>query len=91
MKKPQKSFDDLHFDFPYKTMPICVKHDEFDTTKTCWFSCVEHMHKYLTRYGIDKYAARDINGNDVSISSGPPQKAPKKQKIAFSSIEDFFK
>ncbi len=67
-------------DFPYDGFPYRLEHKDGSETKTCWFSCEEHLQKYIERY-------KPIDGHIQTLTG----KSPKKQKKElFSSLETFF-
>lgn len=41
-------------DFPYDTFPIKLSHKEGKGTKVCYFSCDDHLKKYLERSKLKK-------------------------------------
>ncbi len=67
-------------DFPYEGFPYRLEHTDKGESKVCWFSCEDHLKKYIDRY-------KPIDGNIQTIAG----KAPRKQKQElFSSLETFF-
>jgi hypothetical protein len=67
-------------DFPYEGFPYRLEHTDKSESKVCWFSCEEHLQKYIERY-------KPIDGNIQTITG----KAPRKQKQElFSSLDTFF-
>lgn len=66
--------------FPYEGFPFRLEHKDGKDNKVCWFSCQEHLQKYIDRY-------KPIDGNIQTITD----KAPRKQKQElFSSLDTFF-
>lgn len=56
----EHSVPDFHICFPYT-----LTHVEQKEKKTCWFSCSEHMDKYIKRYNLKK--------SDYTISETQPK------------------
>lgn len=40
--------------FPYQNHPYRLEFGEKKNTTVCYFSCEEHLQKYLNRYNLDK-------------------------------------
>jgi len=67
-------------DFPYEGFPYRLEHTDKGESKVCWFSCEEHLKKYIERY-------KPIDG-DIRTTNGKLSKKPKQQ--LFSSLDTFF-
>jgi hypothetical protein len=67
-------------DFPYEGFPYRLEHTDKGESKVCWFSCEEHLKKYIERY-------KPIDG-DIRTTNGKSPKKPKQQ--LFSSLDTFF-
>jgi hypothetical protein len=66
--------------FPYDGFPYRLEHKDGSDNKTCWFSCEEHLQKYIERY-------KPIDGNIQTITGKSSRK--QKQEL-FSSLDTFF-
>ncbi len=67
-------------EFPFDGFPYRLEHKDGSDIKTCWFSCEEHLQKYIERH-------KPTEGN-IQIVTG---KAPRKQKQElFSTLDTFF-
>ncbi len=67
-------------DFPFDGFPYRLEHKDGSDTKTCWFSCEDHLQKYIERY-------KPIDGHIQTLTGKSSQ---KKQKQLFSTLETFF-
>jgi hypothetical protein len=67
-------------DFPYEGFPYRLEHTDKGDSKVCWFSCEEHLQKYIERY-------KPIDG-DIRTITGKVSKKQKQQ--LFSSLDTFF-
>ena len=58
--------------FPYENHPYRLEFGEKKNTTVCFFSCEEHLQKYLSRYKLDKKTIKiDYrDGEPVSPSKG---------------------
>jgi hypothetical protein len=60
--------------FPYENHPYRLEFGEKKNPTVCFFSCEEHLQKYLTRYKLDKRNAR------IDYRDGEPTKPSEKRK-----------
>jgi hypothetical protein len=60
--------------FPYASMPIRLEHGDKKDKTICYFSCPEHLDKYLTRYKLNKPKIK------VDYRDGEPTKSSQKHK-----------
>ena len=67
-------------DFPYEGFPYRLEHADKSDTKVCWFSCDEHLRKYIERY-------KPIDGTIQTITG---KVSKKKKPELFSTLETFF-
>jgi hypothetical protein len=67
-------------DFPYEGFPYRLEHNDKGESKVCWFSCEDHLKKYIDRY-------KPIDGN-IQTTNGKVSKKQKQQ--LFSSLDTFF-
>ena len=67
-------------DFPYDGFPYRLEHKDGSENKTCWFSCEEHLQKYIDRH-------KPIDGNIQTITG---KTSRKQNQQLFSSIDTFF-
>ena len=60
--------------FPYENHPYRLEFGEKKEKTVCFFSCEEHLQKYLTRYKLDKRSIK------VDYRNGEPVKSSKTNK-----------
>ena len=60
--------------FPYENHPYRLEFGEKKEKTVCFFSCEEHLQKYLNRYKLDK---RTLN---IDYRDGEPTDTSKKRK-----------
>lgn len=60
--------------FPHENHPYRLEFGEKKNITVCWFSCEEHLQKYLNRYKLDKRTIK------IDYRDGEPVKAGKKHK-----------
>ena len=66
-------------EFPYDGFPYRLEHKDGSDNKVCWFSCQEHLQKYIERY-------KPIDGNIQTVTG----KATSKKQQLFSNLDTFF-
>jgi hypothetical protein len=60
--------------FPYENHPYRLEFGEKKEKTVCFFSCEEHLQKYLTRYKLDKRTIK------IDYRDGEPTKPSKANK-----------
>ena len=60
--------------FPHENHPYRLEFGEKKNVTICWFSCEEHLQKYLERYKLDKRTIK------IDYRDGEPVKSGKKLK-----------
>lgn len=60
--------------FPYENHPYRLEFGEKKNPTVCFFSCEEHLQKYLIRYKLDERTAR------IDYRDGEPPDTSKKHK-----------
>ena len=60
--------------FPYENHPYRLEFGEKKEKTVCFFSCEEHLQKYLTRYKLDKRTIK------IDYRNGEPVKPSKTNK-----------
>ena len=60
--------------FPYENHPYRLEFGEKKNSTVCFFSCEQHLQKYLERYKLDKRNAR------IDYRDGEPVESSKKQQ-----------
>ena len=60
--------------FPYENHPYRLEFGEKKNITVCWFSCEDHLQKYLKRYKLDSKTAK------IDYRDGEPVKSSKKQQ-----------
>ena len=60
--------------FPYENHPYRLEFGEKKNVTVCFFSCSEHLDKYLKRYKLDSKTAK------IDCRDGEPVKSSKKQQ-----------
>lgn len=71
--------------FPYETFPIRLEFGEKKNTTVCFFSCEEHLQKYLERYKIDKRTLKLDYRDGKPVESGKTNKTKVRQRVAKTS------
>lgn len=66
-------------DFPYEGFPYRLEYADGKEEKICWFTCEDHLKKYIDRY-------KPTNASIQTIK----QKTKQKKQELFSSIDTFF-
>ena len=65
--------------FPYENHPYRLEFGEKKEKTVCFFSCEEHLQKYLSRYKLDKTTIK------IDYRDGEPIKSSKKNKDSLES------
>ena len=67
--------------FPYENHPFRLEFGEKKNTSICFFSCEEHLQKYLIRYKLDKKTVRIDYRDEPVITSKANKRSvePKSQ------------
>jgi len=60
--------------FPYENHPYRLEFGEKKNVTICWFSCSEHLQKYLKRYKLDSKTAK------IDYRDGEPVKSSEKHQ-----------
>lgn len=60
--------------FPHENHPYRLEFGEKKNNTVCWFSCEEHLDKYLERYKLDKRTVK------IDYRDGKPTKSGKTNK-----------
>jgi hypothetical protein len=60
--------------FPYENHPYRLEFGEKKNPTVCFFSCEEHLQKYLTRYKLDERTIK------LDYRDGEPVESGKKQQ-----------
>jgi hypothetical protein len=60
--------------FPYENHPYRLEFGEKKEKTVCFFSCNEHLQKYLNRYKLDKRTLK------IDYRDGEPTQSSKKHK-----------
>ena len=60
--------------FPYENHPYRLEFGEKKNSTVCFFSCEEHLQKYLERYKLDKRTIK------LDYRDGEPVESGKKQQ-----------
>ena len=60
--------------FPHPGHPIRLEFGEKKNSTICWFSCEEHLKRYLTRYGLDEKKVK------IDYRDEQPKKRTRKSK-----------
>ena len=60
--------------FPYENHPYRLEFGEKKNSTVCFFSCNEHLQKYLERYKLDKRTIK------IDYRDGQPTKPSEKRK-----------
>jgi len=60
--------------FPYENHPYRLEFGEKKNPTVCFFSCEEHLQKYLERYKLDSKTTK------IDYRDGEPVKSGKKQQ-----------
>lgn len=60
--------------FPYENHPYRLEFGEKKNPTVCYFSCEEHLQKYLNRYRLDKKTIK------IDYRDGEPSKSDKTDK-----------
>jgi hypothetical protein len=60
--------------FPYENHPYRLEFGEKKNTTVCYFSCQEHLDKYLERYKLDKRTIK------INYRDGEPTESGEKQQ-----------
>jgi len=60
--------------FPYENHPYRLEFGEKKEKTVCFFSCEEHLQKYLSRYKLDKRTIK------IDYRDGEPTKSSKTNK-----------
>lgn len=64
--------------FPYENHPYRLEFGEKKNVTICWFSCSEHLQKYLKRYKLDSKTAK------IDYRDGEPVKSSEKHQDSVS-------
>ena len=64
--------------FPHENHPYRLEFGEKKNVTICWFSCPEHLDKYLKRYKLDSKTAK------IDYRDGEPVKSSKKHQDSVS-------
>ena len=65
--------------FPYENHPYRLEFGEKKEKTVCFFSCEEHLQKYLIRYKLDKRTIK------IDYRDGEPAKSSKTNKNSLES------
>ena len=60
--------------FPHENHPIRLEFGEKKNSTICWFSCEEHLKRYLTRYRLDEKKVK------IDYRDEQPKKRTRKSK-----------
>lgn len=60
--------------FPHENHPFRLEFGEKKNSTICWFSCEEHLKRYLTRYGLDEKKVK------IDYRDEQPKKRTRKAK-----------
>ncbi len=60
--------------FPHENHPIRLEFGEKKNGTICWFSCEEHLKRYLTRYRLDEKKVK------IDYRDEQPKKRTRKSK-----------
>ena len=60
--------------FPHENHPYRLEFGEKKNVTICWFSCEDHLQKYLKRYKLDSKTAK------IDYRDGEPPDTSKKRK-----------
>ena len=60
--------------FPYENHPYRLEFGEKKNVTVCWFSCEDHLQKYLKRYKLDSNTAK------IDYRDGEPPDTSKNSK-----------
>jgi len=67
--------------FPYENHPYRLEFGEKKNTTVCFFSCEEHLQKYLTRYKLDERTLKiDYRDKPVVVSKKHKRSVEQKSK-----------
>lgn len=82
--------------FPYTEYQYRLEYKEGKEKKICFFACSEHLMKHVNRYGLTEFVAEHPFEGEIVFEQPKrrgrkPSTKTKKQKVGFSSLEEFFK
>ncbi len=66
--------------FPYENHPYRLEFGEKKNTTVCYFSCQEHLDKYLERYKLDKRTIKIDYRDGEPIDTSKERKRSVEQK-----------
>jgi len=66
--------------FPYENHPYRLEFGEKKNTTVCYFSCEDHLQKYLTRYKLNKKNVKIDCYHEQSIQPSKKNKRSVEQK-----------
>jgi hypothetical protein len=70
-------------DFPYEGFPYRLEYTDGKEEKICWFTCEDHLKKYIDRY-------KPTNASIQTIKSKTKQQSKEKKPELFSTLDTFF-
>jgi len=71
--------------FPYENHPYRLEFGDKKEKTVCFFSCEEHLQKYLNRYKLDKRTLKIDYRDGQPVESGKTNKTKIRQRIRKSS------
>jgi hypothetical protein len=71
--------------FPYENHPYRLEFGEKKNSTVCFFSCEEHLQKYLTRYKLDTKTVKIDYRDEQPIKSNKKQQNSVEQRTRKTS------